>query len=89
MKNAIKLGLLSLVVFLSACSSEPKSVQYYKDPKNAEELEAKLKECDKNPNASFTDQECENARTANYGKSFDKPRLDPTPFFNNNKDNNK
>ncbi|EEU7878638.1 EexN family lipoprotein, partial [Campylobacter coli] len=34
----------------SACSSEPKTVQYYEDPKNATELEAKIKECDKNAN---------------------------------------
>ncbi|MBX1002306.1 EexN family lipoprotein [Campylobacter jejuni] len=47
MKNTIKLGLLSAMIIgvFSACSSEPKSVEYYKDPKNAKELEAKIKEC--------------------------------------------
>ncbi|WP_459595087.1 EexN family lipoprotein, partial [Campylobacter jejuni] len=47
MKNTIKLALLSVVTacVFSACSSEPKTVQYYEDPKNATELEAKIKEC--------------------------------------------
>ncbi|MBK1972492.1 EexN family lipoprotein [Campylobacter sp. TTU-622] len=47
MKNTIKLGLLSAMIIgvFSACSSEPKSLDYYKDPKNAKELEAKIKEC--------------------------------------------
>ena len=60
MKNVIKLGLLSAIVatLFSACSSEPKSVQYYEDPKNAKELEAKIKECDKNANSAKTNTEC-------------------------------
>ncbi|EDO8402757.1 EexN family lipoprotein, partial [Campylobacter jejuni] len=47
MKNTIKLALLGAVItgVFSACSSEPKTVQYYEDPKNATELEAKIKEC--------------------------------------------
>ena len=45
MKNTIKLGLLSFAIVgvFSACSSEPKSVQYYEDSKNAKKLEAKSK----------------------------------------------
>lgn len=37
MKNTIKLALLGAVIagVFSACSSEPKTVQYYEDPKNA------------------------------------------------------
>ncbi|EHU6391937.1 EexN family lipoprotein [Campylobacter upsaliensis] len=72
MKNVIKLGLLSAVVatLFSACSSEPKSVQYYEDPKNAKELEAKIKECDKNANSAKTDTECANAYKARYSKSL-------------------
>lgn len=72
MKNVIKLGLLSAVVatLFSACSSEPKSVQYYEDPKNAKELEAKIKECDKNANSAKTDTECANAYKAQYSKSL-------------------
>ncbi|EOC3263969.1 EexN family lipoprotein [Campylobacter upsaliensis] len=71
MKNVIKLGLLSAIVAIlfSACS-EPKSVQYYEDPKNAKELEAKIKECDKNANSAKTDTECANAYKARYSKSL-------------------
>ncbi|EAI4326590.1 hypothetical protein A0Z65_02165 [Campylobacter upsaliensis] len=71
MKNVTKLGLLSAIVAIlfSACS-EPKSVQYYEDPKNAKELEAKIKECDKNANSAKTDTECANAYKAQYSKSF-------------------
>ena len=71
MKNLIKLGLLSVVTagIFSACSSEPKSVQYYEDSKNAKELEAKIKECDKNANSAQTDTECANAYKARYSKS--------------------
>ncbi|EOG9652267.1 EexN family lipoprotein [Campylobacter upsaliensis] len=72
MKNVIKLGLLSAIVAIlfSACSSEPKSVQYYEDPKNAKELEAKIQECDKNANSAKTNTECANAYKARYSKSF-------------------
>ena len=72
MKNVIKLGLLSAIVatLFSACSSEPKSVQYYEDSKNAKELEAKIKECDKNANSAKTNTECANAYKARYSKSL-------------------
>ncbi|EAH5371842.1 hypothetical protein D8977_08995 [Campylobacter jejuni] len=63
MKNTIKLALLSVVTacVFSACSSEPKTVQYYEDPKNATELEAKIKEC---------------ANASSYSKSFNyKPQV--------------
>ncbi|EAI3670900.1 hypothetical protein FFT86_01905 [Campylobacter upsaliensis] len=72
MKNVTKLGLLSAIVAIlfSACSSEPKSVQYYEDPKNVKELEAKIKECDKNANSAKTDTECANAYKARYSKSL-------------------
>ncbi|EGK8000945.1 EexN family lipoprotein [Campylobacter upsaliensis] len=71
MKNVTKLGLLSAIVAIlfSACS-EPKSVQYYEDPKNAKELEAKIKECDKNANSAKNDTECANAYKARYSKSL-------------------
>ena len=71
MKNVTKLGLLSAIVAIlfSACS-EPKSVQYYEDPKNAKELEAKIKECDKNANSAENDTECANAYKAQYSKSL-------------------
>ncbi|MDL0110124.1 EexN family lipoprotein [Campylobacter felis] len=71
MKNVIKLGLLSAIVAIlfSACS-KPKSVQYYEDPKNAKELEAKIKECDKNANSAENDTECANAYKARYSKSL-------------------
>ncbi|WP_342251894.1 MULTISPECIES: EexN family lipoprotein, partial [Campylobacter] len=61
--------------------SEPKTVQYYEDPKNATELEAKIKECDKNANSAKTDTECANAYKASYSKSFKKEPLDPSEFF--------
>ncbi|EKE4816860.1 EexN family lipoprotein [Campylobacter jejuni] len=76
MKNTIKLALLGAVItgVFSACSSEPKTVQYYEDPKNATELEAKIKECDKNANSAKTDTECANA--SSYSKSFNyKPQV--------------
>ncbi|HED0628170.1 TPA: EexN family lipoprotein [Campylobacter jejuni] len=76
MKNTIKLALLGAVItgVFSACSSEPKTVQYYEDPKNATELEAKIKECDKNANSAQTDTECANA--SSYSKSFNyKPQV--------------
>ncbi|EPU0074120.1 EexN family lipoprotein, partial [Campylobacter jejuni] len=63
MKNTIKLALLGAVItgVFSACSSEPKTVQYYEDPKNATELEAKIKEC---------------ANASSYSKSFNyKPQV--------------
>ncbi|MCR2102130.1 EexN family lipoprotein [Campylobacter upsaliensis] len=65
MEKYIKLGLLSAIVAIlfSACL-EPKSVQYYEDPKNAKELEAKIQECDKNANSAENDTECANAYKA-------------------------
>ncbi|EAI4747039.1 EexN family lipoprotein [Campylobacter coli] len=73
MKNTIKLALLGAVItgVFSACSSEPKTVQYYEDPKNA--------------NSAQTDTECANAYKANYSKSFQKPRESAMEFFKNNK----
>ncbi|EFU4872116.1 hypothetical protein HT980_001943, partial [Campylobacter jejuni] len=50
-------------------------------PKNATELEAKIKECDKNANSAQTDTECANAYKARYSKSFKKEPLDPSEFF--------
>ncbi|TLE13539.1 hypothetical protein LS72_009890 [Helicobacter apodemus] len=84
MKNIIKLSLLGVAVagVISACS-EPKSVQYYEDPKNAKELEAKLKECSKNANSAQTDTECANAYHAEYSKSFKKERGSAADFFKN------
>ena len=73
MKNVIKISILSALVagIFSACSSEPKSVQYYEDPKNAEELAEKIKECKKNANSELNDDECANAYKAEYSKSFE------------------
>ena len=41
MKNVVKISILSALVagIFSACSSEPKSVQYYQDPKNARKMQ--------------------------------------------------
>ncbi|MDL0110614.1 EexN family lipoprotein [Campylobacter felis] len=90
MKNVTKLGLLSAIVAIlfSACS-EPKSVQYYEDPKNAKELEAKIKECDKNANSAENDTECANAYKAQYSKSLQKPRESAMEFFKNQNANDK
>ncbi|MCR2088205.1 EexN family lipoprotein [Campylobacter upsaliensis] len=90
MKNVTKLGLLSAIVAIlfSACS-EPKSVQYYEDPKNAKELEAKIKECDKNANSAENDTECANAYKAQYSKSLQKPRESAMEFFKNQNTNDK
>ncbi|ELR5023077.1 EexN family lipoprotein [Campylobacter upsaliensis] len=90
MKNVTKLGLLSAIVAIlfSACS-EPKSVQYYEDPKNVKELEAKIKECDKNANSAENDTECANAYKARYSKSLQKPRESAMEFFKNQNANDK
>lgn len=90
MKNVTKLGLFSAVVAIlfSACS-EPKSVQYYEDPKNAKELEAKIKECDKNANSAKTNTECANAYKAQYSKSLQKPLSSAMEFFKNQNANDK
>ncbi|EHH4697246.1 EexN family lipoprotein [Campylobacter upsaliensis] len=90
MKNVTKLGLLSAIVAIlfSACS-EPKSVQYYEDPKNAKELEAKIKECDKNANSAKTNTECANAYKAQYSKSLQKPLSSAMEFFKNQNTNDK
>ncbi|EOM9846120.1 EexN family lipoprotein [Campylobacter upsaliensis] len=72
------MSLIGAIVasLFSACSSKPKSVQYYEDPKNVKELEAKIKECDKNANSAENDTECANAYKARYSKSFDyKPEV--------------
>ncbi|TLD83515.1 hypothetical protein LS70_004990 [Helicobacter sp. MIT 11-5569] len=72
----VKLGFFGVVIasVFSACSSEPKSVEYYSDPKNTKELEVKIQECNKkllkrNRNEHL---DCENAYQANYRKSFKK-----------------
>ncbi|EKM9285565.1 EexN family lipoprotein [Campylobacter upsaliensis] len=90
MKNVTKLGLLSAIVAIlfSACS-EPKSVQYYEDPKNVKELEAKIKECDKNANSAENDTECANAYKAQYSKSLQKPLSSAMEFFKNQNANDK
>ncbi|EGK8112512.1 EexN family lipoprotein [Campylobacter upsaliensis] len=90
MKNVTKLGLLSAIVAIlfSACS-EPKSVQYYEDPKNVKELEAKIKECDKNANSAENDTECANAYKARYSKSLQKPLSSAMEFFKNQNTNDK
>ena len=86
-QTKVKLGLLSVVTagVFSACSSEPKSVQYYEDSKNTKELEAKIKECDKNAHSAQTDAECSNAYKASYSKSFETPLPSAKEFFRNNK----
>ncbi|WP_104719419.1 EexN family lipoprotein [Helicobacter pullorum] len=87
MKNVVKISILSALVagIFSACSSEPKSVQYYEDPKNAEELAEKIKECKKSANSEFKDDECANAYKAERSKSFDNPfpiDINPDDFRN-------
>ncbi|HED6088135.1 TPA: EexN family lipoprotein [Campylobacter jejuni] len=92
MKNTIKLALLGAVItgVFSACSSEPKTVQYYEDPKNATELEAKIKECDKNANSVKTDTECANAYEARCSKSFDyKPQVSTKELMQKAREQNK
>ncbi|OCR03132.1 hypothetical protein BA184_04650 [Helicobacter pullorum] len=86
MKNVVKISILSALVagIFSACSSEPKSVQYYEDPKNAEELAEKIKECKKNANSELNDDECANAYKAEYSKSFKRGHLSAKEFFKNN-----
>ncbi|AWI35146.1 EexN family lipoprotein [Helicobacter apodemus] len=91
MKNIIKLSLLGAAVagVFSACS-EPKSIEYYSDPKNAKELEAKLKECKKNANSAQTDTECANAYHAEYSKSFNyKPQVSTKEFMQKAREQNK
>ncbi|HIC4137710.1 TPA: EexN family lipoprotein [Campylobacter jejuni] len=78
MKNTIKLALLGAVItgVFSACSSEPKTVQYYEDPKNA--------------NSAKTDTECANAYEARYSKSFDyKPQISTKELMQKAREQNK
>ncbi|ENH9466030.1 hypothetical protein ABW253_001003, partial [Campylobacter upsaliensis] len=53
------------------------------------ELEAKIKECDKNANSAKTDTECANAYKARYSKSLQKPRESAMEFFKNQNTNDK
>ncbi|EAJ1255145.1 hypothetical protein A0Y59_08265 [Campylobacter lari] len=75
-KVVLGLASLSLIVFLGACSSEPKSMEYFKDSKNEKELKDTLKYCKDNRDSILKDKtskeyiECENAFKADIGKSM-------------------
>ncbi|MCV3465276.1 EexN family lipoprotein [Campylobacter lari] len=75
-KVVLGLASLSLIVFLGACSSEPKSMEYFKDAKNEKELKDTLKYCKDNKDSILKDKtskeyiECENAFKADIGKSM-------------------
>ncbi|HEG2607268.1 EexN family lipoprotein [Campylobacter sp. W0066.1] len=81
-KVVLGLASLSLIVFLGACSSEPKSMEYFKDSKNEKELKDTLKYCKDNRDSILKDKtskeyiECENAFRADIGKSMGKEPLD-------------
>ncbi|MCV3377815.1 EexN family lipoprotein, partial [Campylobacter sp. IFREMER_LSEM_CL2194] len=81
-KVVLGLASLSLIVFLGACSSEPKSMEYFKDSKNEKELKDTLKYCKDNRDSILKDKtskeyiECENAFKADIGKSMGKEPLD-------------
>ncbi|HEC1777046.1 EexN family lipoprotein [Campylobacter sp. RKI_CA19_01128] len=81
-KVVLGLASLSLIVFLGACSSEPKSMEYFKDSKNEKELKDTLKYCKDNRDSILKDKtskeyiECENAFKADVGKSMGKEPLD-------------
>ncbi|WP_412097408.1 EexN family lipoprotein [Campylobacter lari] len=80
-KVVLGLASLSLIVFLGACSSEPKSMEYFKDVKNEKELKDTLKYCKDNRDSILKDKtskeyiECENAFKADIGKSMGKEPL--------------
>ncbi|EAL7139808.1 hypothetical protein DT969_07600 [Campylobacter lari] len=81
-KVILWLASLSLIVFLGACSSEPKSMEYFKDAKNEKELKDTLKYCKDNKDSILKDKtskeyiECENAFKADIGKSMGNEPLD-------------
>ncbi|EGK8077142.1 EexN family lipoprotein [Campylobacter lari] len=81
-KVVLGLASLSLIVFLGACSSEPKSMEYFKDAKNEKELKDILKYCKDNRDSILKDKtskeyiECENAFKADIGKSMGNEPLD-------------
>ncbi|MCH3694971.1 EexN family lipoprotein [Campylobacter lari] len=81
-KVVLGLASLSLIVFLGACSSEPKSMEYFKDSKNEKELKDTLKYCKDNRDSILKDKtskeyiECENAFKADIGKSMGNEPLD-------------
>ncbi|EAH8849782.1 hypothetical protein EWV02_08000 [Campylobacter lari] len=81
-KVVLGLASLSLIVFLGACSSEPKSMEYFKDAKNEKELKDTLKYCKDNRDSILKDKtskeyiECENAFKADIGKSMGNEPLD-------------
>ncbi|MPB17318.1 hypothetical protein AAH50_004030 [Campylobacter lari] len=80
-KVVLGLASLSLIVFLGACSSEPKSMEYFKDSKNEKELKDTLKYCKDNKDSILKDKtskeyiECENAFKADIGKSMGREPL--------------
>ncbi|HEB9289726.1 TPA: EexN family lipoprotein, partial [Campylobacter coli] len=81
-KITLGLASFSLIVFLGACSSEPKSMEYFKEAKNEKELKDTLKYCKENKDSIFKDttskeyQECKNAFRADMSKSMGKEPLD-------------
>ncbi|EAJ1254684.1 hypothetical protein A0Y59_05725 [Campylobacter lari] len=80
-KVVLVLASLSLIVFLGACSSEPKSIEYFKDAKNEKELKDTLKYCKENKDSILKNKtskkyiECENAFKADIGKLMGKEPL--------------
>ncbi|EGS0795775.1 EexN family lipoprotein [Campylobacter coli] len=80
-KITLGLASFSLIVFLGACSSEPKSMEYFKEAKNEKELKDTLKYCKENKD-SIKDTtskeyiECKNAFRADMSKSMGKEPLD-------------
>ncbi len=80
----ITLGLTSFspIVFLGACSSESKSMEYFKETKNEKELKDALKYCKENRDSILKDKtskeyiECENAFKADMSRSMGKELLD-------------
>ncbi|EAJ2196053.1 TPA: EexN family lipoprotein [Campylobacter jejuni] len=79
-KITLGLASFSLIVFLGACSSEPKSMEYFKEAKNEKELKDTLKYCKENKD-SIKDTtskeyiECKNAFRADMSKSMGKEPL--------------
>ena len=57
-------AILLLAIGFSGCGEKTKTVEYYMQPENAQELEAKVKECKNDPGGVGLTPNCINASKA-------------------------
>lgn len=69
MKKTLFISILAAFV-LSGCSEEVKTKEYYMQDENAQELEAKVKECKNDPGGVGQTPNCINAVEASISKDM-------------------